>query len=301
MKRLVITVCAMALMPASALGQSRATRSYELTFETVDGGGSAAVGSSYAMQASFGGFGEVVIAPAAGATLKGGYVGQIYNVTGLQLRATPDVVAEGGRSQLSATALLDDSSGLGVGSDRVAWQIVRGPVLAVAPDGSATIGSVYTTSSATVRGEHLLASGTLDLIVLDVGLDDYGLYANDGIADTWQVDYFGPDNPAGLAHADPDKDGPDNLGEALAGTSPVDPDSKFRLVLGSRLGSRQTLSFSPRLPNRVYTVQYTTNLGTTPFAPLTGVEQTDHGLTRTATDTNAVGGVRFYRIRIAWP
>lgn len=295
------TVSGVFLVAACALGQTRVSASYKLTAETFDGGGTKATTADYVMQASLDGFGEIATTTMPSQTLKPGFVGQIYDLVTLQLTAAPSVVSEGGSSRLSATAVLDDASLLGLSGSTVAWRVLQGPVSHITSNGVAAIGPVYETTLATVRGEYLLRAGTVDLTVLNLGLDDYGLYANDGIADTWQVDNFGPDNPDGLASSDPDGDGQPNFMEALAGTAPSDPNSKFRFTPGLHSPGRQSFAFSPRLVNRRYTIESTPVLGGVPFAPLNNVIQTDQGVTRTVTDTNAVGGARFYRVRISQP
>lgn len=301
MKRTVSTVFGVLLIIGGALGQTRVSTSYKLVTETLDGGGSAATSASYAMQASLSGLGETATATEPGGALKLGFVGQIYSVSALQIAALPAVVNEGGSSQLHASAVLDDMSLLGLSNSNVAWRVLRGPISHLTPDGLAAIGSVYQTESATVRGEYLLHAGTFDLTILNVGLDDYGIYANDGIADTWQVDYFGPGNPDGMASSDPDGDGQPNFMEVLAGTSPSDPNSRFQFTAGSHALTRQSFSFSPRLANRSYTIEYTTNLVRMPFTALSSLVQMDQGFSRTVTDTNAAGGARFYRVRISLP
>lgn len=301
MKKTAFSAAGAVLLTASVLGQTRVSSSYTMIAESLDGGGTRAAAVGYSMQGSISGFGEVATAPALAGSLKPGFVGQIYDVATLQLTAAPAVVTEGGTSQLSATAVLDDASLLEVSSSNVAWRALHGPIANTTTSGLFTLGSVFETTLATVRGDYLLKAGTLDLTVLNVGLDDHGLYANDGIPDTWQVDYFGPDHPDGAALSDPDGDGQPNHAEALAGTSPVDHNSKFRFEVGSHVGVHQSVSFSPRLSTRSYSVDYTTDLGRAPFVPLASQIQTDQGFTRTIIDTNAVGGARFYRVRINLP
>lgn len=55
----------------------------------------------------------------------------------------------------------------------------------------------------------------------------------DGLRDWFEVAWFGS-TTAGIANQDTDGDGFDNLREMLAGTSPIDPASRFRAALLSR-------------------------------------------------------------------
>jgi hypothetical protein len=82
----------------------------------------------------------------------------------------------------------------------------------------------------------------------------------DGLPDSWETIYFsGPTNA--VAAADADGDGASNGAEYLAGTSPVDPSSVFRLACACvpQGGSNVVLAWSS-VANRIYEVQWTTNL-----------------------------------------
>jgi len=63
--------------------------------------------------------------------------------------------------------------------------------------------------------------------VINVGNDDFGSYAGDGLDDAWQVSYFGSDNPNAAPGADPDGDFMSNRGEYIAGTIPTNATSHF--------------------------------------------------------------------------
>jgi hypothetical protein len=117
---------------------------------------------------------------------------------------------------------------------------------------------------------------------------------HDGIPDAWRLLYFGTvSNALSAANADPDGDGASNWQEYIAGTNPLDATSVFKFgpsVLPA--GSNFTLQW-PSVVNRLYTVQSSSSLGggwTTIVSNLAGNSQTLQW-----TDTNAVGGARFYR------
>src|SRR5260221_394044 len=81
----------------------------------------------------------------------------------------------------------------------------------------------YTTG--TVSGYYHGANNSTTMLVLDTNPDNYGLYANDGVADSWQIRYFGLSNPSGEANADADGTGQNNLVKYLAGLDPTNPAS----------------------------------------------------------------------------
>jgi len=85
----------------------------------------------------------------------------------------------------------------------------------------------------------------------------------DGIPDWWMLKYFGhATGQAGdLSRAadDADGDGVSNLQEYLAGTSPVDATSVFRLWANAPLNRQTTLTW-PAMTGRSYQIQYKTNL-----------------------------------------
>ena len=85
----------------------------------------------------------------------------------------------------------------------------------------------------------------------------------DGIPDWWMMKYFGhPTGQAGdlsRASDDADGDGVSNLQEYLAGTSPIDPTSVFRLWAAVPANSAINLTW-PAVPGKSYQIQYKTNL-----------------------------------------
>jgi len=277
-------------------GQTRTSPQYGLAQEAANGGGGSCASARYAMEISLEGCGGV--ATSAVQTAKSGYLGQLYTVAGLNLAAYPTTVNEGDTRALSFSATLDDASVLPLPAASAKWSVVTGPMLSVDTLGLAHAGQVYQTTPATLRADYQGKTGFLTLQVLNVTDDDWGLYANDGLPDSWQVSLFGENNPQGRADADPDHDGQNNLLEYLAGTSPVDGSSSFRLSVSLGAGRKPAITFSPCLPSRTYVLEATTNL-TRPFASLTTVAQSDNGFVRTVTDTNSFGPIRFYRVRIS--
>ena len=77
-------------------------------------------------------------------TAKSGYIGQLYEVAGLVVNATPvTTVNEGGTLQLSAAQLLDDATTLAVSGSSVAWSVASGPLTSISTTGLATASTVY--------------------------------------------------------------------------------------------------------------------------------------------------------------
>ena len=138
---------------------------------------------------------------------------------------------------------------------------------------------------------------------MDTLPDNFGSYAGDGLADSWQAQYFGLDNPAAAPALDPDGDGHINLFEFTAGLVPADPQSRFRLRFDpiSDQPAQMTIVFSPIVAGRNYTVEFTTSLTTGPWAPLPGTTQSDNGNERTVTDPGATEPRKFYRVKVEKP
>ena len=129
----------------------------------------------------------------------------------------------------------------------------------------------------------------------------------DGVANWWRQYYFG--NGSGTdatscATCDADGTGQNNLFKFVTGLDPANPASRFTLNIAGVLNqpTRQNLNFSPSATGRMYTPQFSTNLVSGVWFPLTGYTgpQTN-GTQITITDTNAVQIQKFYRIDITLP
>ena len=289
------------MLSLTAQGASRSSANYSIATETLDSGGRRTASAHYSNDASVGGFGGLSTAPAE--VLKHGYVGQLYDPSALLLAGAPTNVNEGATAQLSASALLDDATFLALGSSSVGWSVVNAPIAGITAAGLATAARVYADTPGTVGGAYQGLSATLHLQVLNVNPDDFGSYAGDGLPDDWQVKYFGLDNPKAAPTADLDGDGQDNNFERIAGTIPTNAASRFlmSLEMSAPPTVHPQISFSPRWPDRTYTVVASDFLSTASFAPLGDQQTTDNGQVRTITDLDPSASNRFYRVQIKLP
>ncbi len=282
----------------------RTSTSYSIASEVVDSGGQPSASTNYSQSGSIGAVTGISTAASPVEFAKAGYLGQLYEVTGLRIGAAADSINERATVQLSASPLLDDGSLLSaVDPAMVSWTVVSGPVASVSSAGVATAGTVYQNASATVRGASGSLSGTAALTVLNVTNDDYGTYAGDGIDDAWQVRYFGMNNPLAGPQVDADGAGQTNLLKYLAGLDPLDPASRLVLSISAVPGQSgmKAITFSPCLSGRTYTLQSTPDLTQLNWTVVDNPTLSDNGTTRTLTDPNAGGIAKFYRLQISLP
>ncbi|MBA4388857.1 MAG: hypothetical protein C0404_12815, partial [Verrucomicrobia bacterium] len=124
----------------------------------------------------------------------------------------------------------------------------------------------------------------------DTGVDAYG------IPDSWKIRYFGSATATGTgAMGDPDGDGMNNLSEYVAGTSPVDPESRFQCSVFGVQGGAFRLSFGT-VTGRIYGVVFKSNLFESVWHDLTnGVHGTGGQVEINDYDG---AGKRFYRINV---
>jgi hypothetical protein len=125
--------------------------------------------------------------------------------------------------------------------------------------------------------------------------------SGDGMADAWQIDYFGTTNA--LADADPDQDGFSNLAEYLAGTNPTNGQSCLRTGIESageqpvaRIPTSRSAGAGYAGLTRYYRLEYTTNLLDPRWRVVPGCsnilgDDSTFRLTNTAPD-----GTGFYRV-----
>src|SRR5262245_5279008 len=281
-----ILSCLMVAAACVSLTVRAATRSsanYSLTTETADSGGRTTGSASYWNDGSIGDVGGISTVAAPAQTIKHSYIGQLYEVSDVVVSAEPTTVDEGTARQLTAHAAADDGTAFALAGSNVAWSVLSGPIISVGASGLAAAGIVYQHEPAIVSGGFQGLSGTLELTVVNVSIDDFGSYAGDGVDDLWQVQNFGLDNPDALGPADPDGDGQHNRCVYTAGTLPTDIASLFQLMIDRVDGqpNQKKIVFSPRFSTRTYTVQFRNDLSMGSFGNLNGTTITDVGLERT--------------------
>lgn len=272
---------------------------YAITPQAVSAGGRS-TSASYSIDVSVEPGGA---AASAAVALRSGFSGSLYDPAALDITAAPLTVNEGGTRLLDARLLLDDSSLLALSPSSVSWSVLSGPLTGISAGGLANAGNVYQNTDATASGNYQTFTDTLTLNVVNVGTDDFGLYAGDGLADDWQVLYFGINNANAAPLLDPDNDGWTNLFEYNAGLIPTDPFSVFSLRMESVPGqpAQRRIIFSPRLAGRTYTVLGSTTMQPASWAPVPGATVSDNGDERTVTDPNAGGARKFYKVDVQKP
>ena len=287
------------LIPAAVFAAPRTSANYTIAAETTDAAGRRATSAHYTADASSGG--SVGISTAPGEVMKHGYLGQLYEITGLALTAAA-TVNETAALQLAAMLTLDDDTLLALAPALLAWSVDSGPVTGISLSGLATADVVFADTPAIVRGTHGGFTGTHTLTVVDTLPDNFGTYASDGLDDAWQNQHFGLNNPLAAPTADPDGDAQANLFEFTAGLTPTDPQSRFILRLDAVPGqpTQMRAVFSPLVAGRTYTVEFRTSLTSGAWAPLTGTTQSDAGNERTVTDTTTETQ-KFYRVNVSKP
>ena len=280
---------------------SRSSATYQIVGDTVDTSGAHASSPIYSNDGSTGLIGNISTASLSDELSKSGYIGQLYEVVGLQITAANTTVDEGTTKQLAGSQLLDDDTLISLPTDSVTWSVQSGPIAGISNAGLATAGTVFQDTNATVHGLYLGLTGSLGLSVINVSNDDIPGYSGDGIDDAWQVQYFGLNNSKAGPSEKSDGTGLTNLFKYIAGLIPGDSNSNFNQSNAPVPGQQgqQSIMFSPIVTGRTYTVQSSTDLGN--WQPLIHFTTIDIGNVRTVTDIDAVGSQKFYRVLISKP
>jgi len=197
-----VTFLILSLLSSAARAEPGTSADYSITTQSLDSGGTRTASTSYTIDGSAGGIAGTSTVSSPDGTVLNGYIAQLYNVTGLALNAAPATVNAGGAtSQLTGCAVMDDNSVTLLAGTDISWSLVSGPVASISTSGVLTTGTEQVDSAAVVAGAWLGIAATTTLYVLN---GNYGIYGGAGIPDTWQVQYFGLNNPNAAPNADAD-------------------------------------------------------------------------------------------------
>ena len=273
----------------------RTSASYAVPTDSLDASGRRTASATYTNDGSLGGITGLSTVAAPAETLKAGYIAQLYDITGLTLTPAGASLSETGSLQLGAQFVLDDATLLAVPATNVTWSVLSGPLTGISLSGLATADIAYQDTAASVQGIHFGYTTMLGLIVTDKFHDNFGAYAGDNMADDWQVQYFGLNNPVAGSAFDPDGDGFDNLFEYNACLVPTDPLSVLSINIANTTGGGHSVTFSPRFDACTYSLLGSGDLSL--WAPVTGTVS-DNGTLRTILDPAGTGLRRFYRLDV---
>lgn len=268
-----------------------------LSTSSLDSGGQRTTVGAITIDGSVGGIGAYATNATQSYETKTGFAGQLYDLAAIQLTASPSSVNETATRQLNEVGVFDDDT-KGALATNATWGVVSGPLASVDGSGLATAGTVYQDTVASAYATFNAVTGTIALLIVNVNDDNYGLYAGDNIADTWQIQYFGIGNTNGQAAANPDNDPMNNLAEYRADTNPTNILSYLHITAISNDGANVTISWIGGVQATQY-LERCTNLSTN--APAWLAIHTNMPSTPTS-DThqdNPSDVTCFYRIRAA--
>lgn len=292
-----ILPCLLCLPWATLHAGPRTSANYSIATDTTDAGGKRATSAAYTNDGSAGGVVGVSTVASPSETAKQGYIAQLYEVTALNITASPTTVNETQARQLSGAQLLDDDTTLAVPAASIAWSIQSGPISSISAGGLATAATVYEDTAAQVQGSYAGLNGLLNLTVLDTIADNFGTYAGDGLGDDWQLQYFGPNNPNAAPGFISDGSGLTNLFKYTAGLVPNNAVSTFLLNNTPVTGQpgQQQITLGPTFSDRTYTIEFSLDLS---GWNTLGSSFAGNGGTQIITDTDASGPRKFYRVSI---
>jgi len=276
----------------------------------IDAGGQGSSSEKYTNTASFGAIGGFSGDSASAVYYQSGLISQLNETSGFAVGPEDGAVIEQASLQLEASAVLEDGTRSLTDPADVDWSIAAGsatsaggPLAAISTTGVLTAGAVDVHTAALIEATHLGQDYALTITVLDWQGDSFGSYAEDGLSDAWQVNYFGINSSAAVAAADPDQDGQDNAFEYLSGADPTDANSRFQARMSSGDQGLE-LSFSPFIESRTYRILHAADLTNGAWQSLESVQiiAEDHTseikrgrVAAISTDSAAAG---FYKVEI---
>ncbi len=117
----------------------------------------------------------------------------------------------------------------------------------------------------------------------------------DGIPNSWEMQYGLDQNNPADANLDPDADGMTNLQEYLSGTSPIDPNSRLKILTVDKLGVNSSRLTFVAVSNKTYTVLFKNTLNDPAWTRLVDVSGAPTNRLMTV-DSIVPGTTRFYRL-----
>jgi len=148
---------------------SSSSANYSIVADSLDSGGTQISSANYTSQGGLGGVGGISRVTTPSETLKSGYAGQLYQVTGLELASTFD--DNGATQQLDAAQTLDDGTLLALIGGNETWTVTAGQLPA---------GLTLNPSTGVISGTP---SGT--------GAYSFTIQVSDGLGDTTQQTFSG--------------------------------------------------------------------------------------------------------------
>jgi hypothetical protein len=289
-----------AALPLAFLASLSAASGAEIAHRIIDAaGGRANGGLRYQNYATLGGISGH---PAPeGYQARNGYLAELYEPVTFTLVTPRTLLDEREVIQLTATLGLDDGSLLRLQTAEITWHISGSPLM-IGPTGLLNVGNVFQDTTVQLTATYAAFAKALSLHIRNSGIDDFGLYAGDGIDDTWQIRHYGLNNPAGIATADPSGTGQNNLFKFLAGLDPLDPAARFVLKIrpggdGSSGGPTHpgsyALDFGPCRSGHSYSIYTSENLTEWSLLHQQIATESDY---LTLGDTSPAASKKFYRV-----
>ncbi|HXF09266.1 MAG TPA: hypothetical protein VN625_00680 [Desulfuromonadaceae bacterium] len=155
------------LWAATAQAGPRSGGNYSVATDVLDAGGRKSTSANYSNNGGIGSIGAIATGSPS-ETSRGGYIGQLYDITGLTLGAATTNLFSGSNLLVRAVLRLDDNTLLPVAATQVVWSVANGPISSINATGLVTAAAVSTNTPATVRGDSFGQTATLPLLVLAV-------------------------------------------------------------------------------------------------------------------------------------
>jgi len=197
----------------AAFASSSTSANYSIVADSMDAGGIQASSANYTSGGSLGAISGLTTVASPAETMKSGYLGQLYQVTGLVLNTS--FINNGTTQQLTASQGLDDGTTLTLVGASLSWSVAAGQLPA---------GLTLNASSGVISGTPT-GPGTYSFTVLVTdGLSDSAqqTFAVYPIAFTqWEAQY--PQLTELSPTATPQQDGVDNLLKYLFDINPSQP------------------------------------------------------------------------------